>query len=118
MAASANAMAEYQHVGKQCERRLVRDDPSKPDLRRAMVHTKAERILDRPLHDRSWDPGRPIAVLRQKFVNDLHIQAMRVGRDLVFGRQVLRLHSHGSLFPNAHARSTQFYRSEPLSSAP
>ena len=38
---------EDEYVGKQCERRPVRDDAGKADLRSALVHTKAERIFDR-----------------------------------------------------------------------
>jgi hypothetical protein len=48
-------------------------------LHRAMVYVKAERILDRPLHDRFCISLRPIARLSQELVNDLQIEALRIG---------------------------------------
>jgi len=40
---------EDEYVGKQRERRPVRDNAGKTDLRGAMVHTEAEGIFDRAL---------------------------------------------------------------------
>jgi hypothetical protein len=70
---------EDEYVGKQRERRPVGDDAGKTDLRGAMVHTKAERIFDRAIDGGPWDAARPIAVFRQEFMNDCHIQTTRVG---------------------------------------
>ncbi|GCC49601.1 hypothetical protein chiPu_0033707 [Chiloscyllium punctatum] len=96
---------ENEDIGKQGEGRPVGDDTRKADLYVAVIHTEAQRIGDRPLHDRSRDTLRPVAFLRQEGVNHVQVQAACIGRYLVSGNGLLRLHARASCDEAALSRT-------------
>lgn len=80
---------ENKNVAEIRDRGKVADHAGKADLCTAtIINAKAQRMLDGSRHDLSRNSLRPIAI-RQESVNDIQIEAGRVGADQVFATQVL-----------------------------
>jgi len=76
-------IAEIRNRGK------IADHPRKAHLRTAtIINAKAQTVLDGSRHDLTWDALGPIAVA-QKSMNDIQIEAGRVGAYNKFSTTVL-----------------------------